>query len=130
MGWGPPRGYPPVHGVREINYQNDPREREIWDGRCRERSQRGYLLQLCQALPTCCLSSSPGLWDENLGDGPRGCLMDFNPCGMSRLFFLEKAFCCVPGGVFLFQVRVLHVAGMLEPSLCTAALASTVPRSY
>jgi len=62
------------------------------------------VLQLHQALPTCHPSSSPGLWDENLGDGPHSCLVGFNPCGISRLFFSRKSILlcpwrcfCVPG---------------------------------
>lgn len=67
-----------------------------------ERAQRGDLLPLRQALPACSPSSSSGLWSENLGASPHSCMMGLNLCGISRLFFLEKAFCCVPGGVFLF----------------------------
>lgn len=104
-------------GIREISDQNDSSGRKIWDGRCRERSERGHLQQLRQAWTVCCcLSPSAGLWGENLRDGPCG-LMGFHPCGISRLFssrkffFPRKTFCCVPGCVFLIWVSVVHTAG-------------------
>lgn len=89
-------------------------EREIWDRRWRERSWPG----------TCCSRARPGEWSLPLPNG-------LQPLWHLQIILSRKKHFAVSLEVFFFPGwGCCTQQGMLEPSLCTVALASTTPQSY